>query len=216
MTIPMRKNRPVPQRIRRTVLSAAVAGLAAAALAGCNTAPGAAAIIGNQRISNAQVTGYVRDALSNAGYASSVPDPAALARKELSLRIQQALFEAQAAQEGVSVSDANVNSTIQQLEAQAGGKKALDSQALQSGIAPSDIATNVRVNLLVDALARKAGVSDPTSTQGQQQANAIAVRALQTQSARLGVRVNPRYGAWDPRQFGVAPHSLGLARAATT
>lgn len=215
MTNPMRKNPPVPQRIRRTVLSVAVAGSAVAALAACNTAPGAAAIIGGQQISNSQVTAYVRDALSNASYASNAPDAATLARKELSLRIQQTLFEAQAAQDGVTVTDANVNSAIQQIENQAGGKKALDSQALQSGIAPSDIPANVRISLLVDALARKAGVSDPTSTQGQQEASAIAVRALQVQSKRLGVRVNPRYGAWDPNRFGVTARSLGLARPAT-
>jgi len=215
MTTSMRKNLPVPQRIRRTLLPVAVAGAAVAALAGCNTAPGAAAIIGGQNISNSQVTGYVRDALSSPGYASGAPDAATLARKELSLRIQQTLFEAQAAQDGVTVTDADVNAAVQQIQTQAGGKKALDSQALQSGIAPSDIATNVRISLLVDALARRAGVSDPTSAQGQQEASAVAVRALQIQSKRLGVRVNPRYGKWDPDRFAVAAQSLGLARPAT-
>lgn len=212
MTTPMRKNPQVPHRIRRIVRSAAVAGLAAASIAGCQTDPGAAAIIGSQRITDSQVTGYVRDAMSNAGFASNVTSEAALARHELSLRIQLALFQAAAAQQGIQVTDADVNSTIQQYASQVGGRAAL---AQQAGIAPSDLVTEVRISLLVDALARKAGVTDPTSTQGQQQANVIAGRALQAEAQRMGVRINPRYGRWDPKQFAVAPHALGLARPAT-
>jgi hypothetical protein len=209
-----RNNSRVPHP-KRVVATLALTGLAAVGLAGCNTDPGAAALVGSQRISDTQLTGIVRSALSNPSFASNVNSPAALARSELSTRIQLMLFRAQAAQEGVQVTPAQVNQQIQTYIRQFGSRQALYSQALQQGTPPSDIPVNIELNLLVAAIAKHAGVSDPTSQTSAQQVNQIALRVLSNQSKRLGVHVNPRYGTWNPARVSVQPLDLGVAKPAT-
>lgn len=201
---------------KRILAAVAAGGVALLGLTGCRTDPGSAAVVGGQTITDAQLTSIVRNAMSDPTVAQQVSNPAEFARRELTTRIELLLFRAAAASAGVTVTQAQVDSELQQIVQQAGSRQALDAQAAQQGTPPSDIPVNIELNLLVTGLAHKAGISDPTSQTAAQQVNQVALQALTTQSRRLGVRVNPRYGSWNPSHVTIEPVTSGLSRPATT
>lgn len=199
---------------RRLVATAAFTGVAALGLAGCQTSPGAAAVVGNHRITDSQLTEHVRAALADPAFASKVNNKAAFTRAELSSQIQLLLFQAAAARQGVNVTSQQVQAQIAQYVQQAGSRKALDSEAAAQGTPPSDLALNIEINMLVDGLARKAGVADPTSQAAGQQVNQIAVQALVDETKKVGVRTDPRYGTWVPSHVSIEPQLSTIAHPA--
>ena len=81
---------------------------------------------------------------------------------------------------------------------------------LQQGIAPSQVADVVVLNLQVAAL------SEALVPGGDQQAQGTAlVQALSVLSQVLDTRVSPRYGTWDPASLavGTVPDDLSVPAA---
>lgn len=145
-----------------TAISGRLAFVAAAAaavvmLAGCGEQhPGAAAFVGNTRISASDLTDRVSRSLVDPQAKSKLgTDRPGFERRQLSQLIDHQLIVAAARDKGVTVSDGQVDARIQQYADQAGGRKKLDQQAAQNGIAPSDLPGFVRDIVLTDALADK-------------------------------------------------------------
>jgi hypothetical protein len=190
----MRQNLRVPS-LRKISL---VAGAAAAALAiaGCTSDPGAAAIIGNDRISDTQLHDAVDAALSNPTFAGLVGSQRTeLTRQELSNLIVLRLFLAAAAKDGVTVTPEQVHHQIAAYVQQVGSLTALDSELAQNGTPPSDLYLSVEQSLLLQGIVTKqTGSQSPT----QDQINAAGLKILETETQQLGVHVSPRYGSWSP------------------
>ncbi|MFI9078485.1 SurA N-terminal domain-containing protein [Streptomyces sioyaensis] len=189
---------------RRTALSvSATAALLAAAplLAACGGAahPGAAAIVDGKRITVSQLQAKVKDV--RAAQAESpqgselVMNTGRLSLATLNGMIFDEVLARSAKDAGVTVSRADVQRWRSDAERQAGGAERLQAMWLQQGIAPDEIDTMVRNQLLLDGVAKHLG-ADRGKPQGQQE----LARALAKTSRSMGIDVNPRFGKWDDQQ----------------
>ena len=135
----------------------ASAGLAVLLLSGCGSEsvrPGAAALVGDQRISVDDLRELVDRGLSDPQAEEAVgQDVAAFQRQALSRMINSEVLEAAAEREGVSVTAGDVEAQLEDFAEQAGGMEALEAQASQNGIAPEDLRPFLRDVVLEQALA---------------------------------------------------------------
>ncbi|MFC8096999.1 SurA N-terminal domain-containing protein [Streptomyces sp. NPDC057363] len=187
-------------RRRRTalLLTAAIA-VAAPLLTACgnDAHPGAAAVVGDQRITVAQLENRV-DEVREAQRAA-VPDDAqyqqvlartgGLTRDTLHSMVLDRVVHRAAQDAGVTVTRKDVQRMRGGLEEQAGGAEALETVWLQQyGVPPERLDDNLRVQLEAQKLAETLG-TDTSRPEFWQ--------ALSEASEKLDVDLNPRYGAWD-------------------
>ncbi|MFF3873902.1 SurA N-terminal domain-containing protein [Streptomyces sp. NPDC001978] len=187
-------------RRRRTalLLSAAIAA-AAPLLAACGNEahPGAAAVVGGQRISVAQLESRVQEV--RAAQRAAVPDESqyqqvlastsSLTRDTLHTMVLDRVLHRAAQDQGIGVTRKEIQQMRAGLEQQVGGAKALETTWLQKyGIAPGRLDENLRLQLEAQKLAQTLG-TDTTEP--------AFWKALSTASKELHVDLNPRYGAWD-------------------
>jgi peptidyl-prolyl cis-trans isomerase SurA len=223
--------------VLRTPIRAATAAKAAVAaaaiggvIAGCAPVQmGAAAIVGNQRISAAQLDSEV-SALSKAShpYAGSVQLTAAQMPKQvLSWLIRFQIREDLAGRDGITVTRgqtqqalADIYAQAQQQAAQSGvSNVSLTELAVANGLPPDLLAELGRYQAIEIAFAeQKNGGKLPTQTS--------AVNAITQQFSRAEcrtykaetVRVNPQYGTMNYSQYSViaAPDTLSRAEGAVS
>ncbi|HEX5568231.1 MAG TPA: SurA N-terminal domain-containing protein [Streptomyces sp.] len=194
---------------RRTslFLSAAGAVLVAAPLltaCGSEAHPGAAAVVGGERITMSQVQARV-EAAREAQHAMEedarpVQIPEQLLQRTLGNLVFQRVLEQAAEDAGVTVTRRDVQLYREQEERSTGGAEQLHAVMLQeSGVAPDEIDEVMRVRLLFYRLVERLGV-DPNTPQGDEQLRVTLVEA----SKSLDISVNPRYGVWDDERIGLA------------
>ncbi|WP_030788670.1 SurA N-terminal domain-containing protein [Streptomyces sp. NRRL S-920] len=191
-------------RRRRTALILSTAALAAAPLltaCGSEAHPGAAAVIGGDRITVAQLEGRVnevRDAQraaipDDAQYAQAISKSGGLTRATLHTMVLDKVLHRAAADAGVSVTRRDVQTMRAGLEQQAGGRKELEEAWLQQySVAPARLDDSLRTEVEAQKLAKKLD-ADMNSPQGQ----ALFWKALTAASKKLDIDLNPRYGTWD-------------------
>ncbi|MFJ2443090.1 MULTISPECIES: SurA N-terminal domain-containing protein [unclassified Streptomyces] len=188
------------QRRRRTVLAVSAALLAAAPLltaCGNDSHPGAAAVIDGQRIEVATLQSQVRE-VREAQLAA--PEPVRLIENterlnlaKLNGMIFDRVLTRSAADAGVKITRKEIQTARQQAAAQSGGAARFAETALQQGgLAPGQIDSAVRREVLLNKLAMALG-ADTMTPHGQQKVLAELVAT----SKKLRVDVNPRYGSWD-------------------
>ncbi|MGW4912052.1 SurA N-terminal domain-containing protein [Streptomyces sp. NPDC004270] len=187
-------------RRRRTalVLSAAIATAAPFLTAcGSDAHPGAAAVVGGQRITVTQLETRVNEVRQ--AQRSAVPDEqqyqqvlaatSSLTRDTLHNMVLDQVLHRAAQDAGISVTRKEIQQMRTGLEQQAGGSKALQNAWLQKyGIAPKRLDDNLRLQLEAQKLAQQLG-TDTTQP--------AFWKALSKASQELHVDLNPRYGAWD-------------------
>ncbi|MCI3272564.1 SurA N-terminal domain-containing protein [Streptomyces cylindrosporus] len=187
-------------RRRRTALLLTAAIAAAAPLltaCGSDAHPGAAAVVGGQRISVAQLENRVnevrtaqRAAVANdAQYKQAVAQTGSLTRDTLHGMVLDRVLHRAAQDAGVSVTTKEIQQMRSGLEQQVGGSKALETAWLQQyGVAPKRLDDNLRLQLEAQKLAQ---------TLGTDTSKPAFWNALSKASKELKVDLNPRYGAWD-------------------
>ncbi|POX38253.1 hypothetical protein C3486_24005 [Streptomyces sp. Ru73] len=187
---------------RRTALSvSAVAVVAAPLLSACGSDahPGAAAVVGGERITVAQLQSRVknvRTAQEGAPQgAQMVQNTGRLSVTMLNSMIFDKVLARSAKDAGVEASRSDVQKWRATAEQRAGGAERLKAMSLQQAIAPSEIDGMARNQILMDGLAKKLGVNRQTP-QGQQK----LAQALAKTSRDLGIDVNPRFGKWNDSQ----------------
>ncbi|WP_328913846.1 MULTISPECIES: SurA N-terminal domain-containing protein [unclassified Streptomyces] len=198
---------------RRTAVSIAVAGLllAAPALTACGSGPahpGAAAVIGDHRITESTLQARV-DALRTEEGKSPQGEQALassgnLSAQTLSMLVQYEVIARATSDAGLHVSDADVQREHAAALAQFGGSEAqLDAVLLQNyGVAPSGADEFFRSNVAVGKLIQSLGFQ-PGSDGGNQ----ALVASLSKTANSLGVHINPRYGTWDGKKAAIAATS---------
>ncbi|RFU87885.1 hypothetical protein DY218_04695 [Streptomyces triticagri] len=191
-------------RRRRTALTVSAALLVAAPLlsaCGNEAHPGAAAVVGGDRITVEQLqsrVGEVRTAQQQAteksgDYAQAVEKTGGLTRSTLQSMVLDRVLHRAAADAGVRVSRREVQELRDQVEKQSGGRKAFEAGWLQQySIAPGRIDDSLRTEIEAQKLYAALGVQ-PQTEEGQ----AAFWGALSDASKALKVDLNPRYGSWD-------------------
>jgi hypothetical protein len=119
-----------------------------------------------------------------------------------------ALFAAKAAELGVEVTQGQVESGLEELAAQNGGREALDQAALQAGIAPASVEDFVRTSLLFTGIGTTLEPGGDAVAQRD-----VARAALAEYSESIDVQVAPRYGTWDDAQLSIVPGSSVVSPA---
>lgn len=210
-------------RQRGSRVGRVVALVVAAAMltAGCSTISqaGAAAVVGDSSISISRLQDLTTE-MTKAGIST---DPAtqqpfavgAAQRAVLEKLIASRLIAAAARAEKVSVTAGQVDALLGQVQVPA-GEDVTSYVAKGSGIPPSYVRQYARDALLTDKLAAALVPGDPATT-GDHRRAALG-EAFQQTARRIGVEVNPRYGAWnvdsvsiDPLVSGGLSHPAGAA-----
>ncbi|MFE3169020.1 SurA N-terminal domain-containing protein [Streptomyces sp. NPDC059224] len=187
-------------RRRRTalVLSAAIATAVPFLTAcGSDAHPGAAAVVGGQRITVTQLETRVNEVRQ--AQRAAVPDEqqyqqvlaatSSLTRDTLHNMVLDQVLHRAAQDAGIGVTRKEIQQMRTGLAQQAGGTRALQNAWLQKyGIAPKRLDDNLRLQLEAQKLAKLLGTdtSQPAFW-----------KALSKASQELHVDLNPRYGAWD-------------------
>ncbi|MFF9349574.1 SurA N-terminal domain-containing protein [Streptomyces sp. NPDC014734] len=194
-------------RRRRTALTVSAALLAGAPLltaCGGEAHPGAAALVGGDRIEVSTLQGQVaavRDAQRDAPDADQLIDNSGqLGRAKLHGLIFDRVLDRATRDAGVTVNRNEIQQMRKAAVAQSGGEERLRTAMLQqSWVAPDQIDAVLREQVQLTKLARALG-ADLQQPEGQQAVGA----ALSKASKALKVDVNPRYGTWNDEQTQLA------------
>ncbi|MGP3969530.1 SurA N-terminal domain-containing protein [Streptomyces sp. 6N223] len=213
-----RSSRTRRSRSRNAALSVSAAALLASVplLSGCSTDahPGAAAVVGEQRISLSEVQSQVetvRDAQRELPEADDlIARSNTLTRETVAFLVRMEVVEQAAAEQGVEVTRRDVQQARQQAEASVGGAEELRQSALVPAqgmpLAGEQIDMVLRSNLLISGIAEAIGAgADP---EGQMR----VTRLLTDTAEEIGVDINPRYGEWDAQAFSLTENELPWLR----
>jgi hypothetical protein len=213
---------------RRTRLAAlgAVGLGACAVLAACSPVKmGAAAIVGNERITASSLDTQVSNFHAAAApYGSQVQlTSAEVPAAVLSWLIRFAIGDQVAASAGISVTEAqiqqgtaSINSQAQQA-AEENGLSSAKSVFLNAGLSPQMLPALGKYQAEETAFAEHAnGGTLPTTTAGNNTVNAALTKAECTAAKSLNIQVNPQFGRLDYSQYTVVPAADTLSRPAGT
>ena len=190
-------------KFSRNVISGvaiAVLGLGALSLTGCGAnQAGAAALLGDERISESELNEQVQALLSTQGLPA--PDSSAeIITLTLDRLITTNLVNQLAEREGVAIDQGEVDAIRLQYLAQAGGEAELENLLLQQGVLPNQIDSVITLNLQVTKLGQELAPDQEPDIQGQ--AVFVAVSEL---SVELDTEVAPRFGTWDAENLTIGP-----------
>lgn len=189
---------------RRTALvlsAAAIAAVPVLTACGSEAHPGAAAVVGGQRITVSQLesrVNEVRDAQqtatkNTAQYEQAIAKTGGLTRNTLHTMVLDRVLHRAATDAGITVTRKEMQSMRSGLEQQAGGSKALEIAWLQQyNVPPKRLTESLRTEIEAQKLATALG-ADMQTPQGK----AAFWKALSNASKELNVDLNPRYGKWD-------------------
>jgi hypothetical protein len=187
---------------RRLVSGIALSGivLMAASLTGCGAnQAGAAATLGDQRITENELNAQVESLLKAQGLTSSEAT-AELVSTTLDRMITTNLVDQLAERQGISISQGELDNVRLQYLAQAGGQQQLDALLLQQGVLPSELDSVIETNLLVSEL----GVALAPEATPDVQGGAVFIAASEL-SVEIDAQVAPRFGTWDAENLTVGP-----------
>lgn len=136
----------------------ATGAVAAVVLSGCGGSPvraGAAAVVGDLRISTEQLASTVDTGLADPGASQLAADRPAYQRDVLARLIQAEVVEQAARREGVTVTQGEVDAQYSALEESSGGAEQLRQQAAAAGLNDAQVRTLARTRALTQALGDK-------------------------------------------------------------
>jgi hypothetical protein len=190
-------------KLSRNVISSvaiAVLGLGALSLTGCGAnQAGAAALLGDQRISESELNAQVQGLLAAQGLPAQ-DSSAEIITVTLDRLITTNLVNQLAEREGVAIDQGEVDAIRLQYLAQAGGQAELENLLLQQGVLPNQIDSVITLNLQVTKLGQELAPDQEPDIQGQ--AVFVAVSEL---SRELDTEVAPRFGTWDAENLTIGP-----------
>ena len=175
-------------------------------LSGCSSqTAGAAAVVGDQRISESQLDTEVQDVLALQGL-SSTDSSNELITSTLDQLITGILVNELADREKIKVTQGEIDDLRLQYVAQAGGQEAFEASIGEQGISIGEVDSIIRVNLQV------AKLGDVLSPSGDADAKSAEVFiAISELSSELRTEVAPRFGTWDPENLSVGPAANSLS-----
>lgn len=187
---------------RKVAQGIAASALLVMALAGCAAnEPGAAAVLGDQRITESELATEVGKRLEAQGLTSQ-DSTLELNASTLSTMIIYALLDELAVRESVTATQGEIDTTRLEREAAAGGPEQFAAALAASGVMPEDRDNVIRLGIIFAKLGEALAPGSPEEVKTQ--AIGVAVSEL---SVELGTEVAPRFGTWDPQSLAVGPVS---------
>lgn len=182
-------------------MPAALALAAAVALSACDSDQvGAAAVIGDDRLTVSELHEQVEQAQALEGFdVQAAGGVAGFQRDLLTRHIQHEIFEQLAAEEGIEITGAQIDDAIEQFEAQ-NPEGDLGPLLAQNGYTEEAFRAGLTDQLIAEAYLAENG--------GDQ--NALTERLIEI-GEELGIKVNPRYGSWGD-QLAVTADSGSISK----
>lgn len=170
---------------------------------GSDAHPGAAALVGGERIEVSSLQNQVKDVRAAQAKtpqaAQLISNTGQLGRAKLHGMIFARVVERAAADAGLTASRKEIQDARAAAVGYEGGEDKVAAKLLGQGFAPDQIDQALRQEILLSKLAA-ANRADLASPEGQQKVTAVLVKA----SKALHIDVNPRFGAWNDEQIGLA------------
>lgn len=205
-------------RRRRTALALSAATLVAAPLlsaCGSEAHPGAAAVVGGDRIGVTAVQAQAADVRTAQQKSEKSGELMAksgqLNRVKLSGLIFGRVLDRAAEDAGVSVSRKEVQQIRSDAAVQSGGDEGVRTLMLeQRWVAPGQIEASLRQEVQLQKLAQALGadLQSPTGVQA-------VGESLTEASKALHIEVNPRYGSWDDKKVQLSTYKAPWIRQVT-
>jgi hypothetical protein len=176
----------------------AVVVAAMSLLTGCamTQQAGAAATIGDQRLTNEELTARYEHTMKALGDQSSPGTALDINRRLISSFVFSVTTTYVAQKLGVEVTDAEVETQYQALVSEYGSVEKLEAAAAAGASAPETIHMILKTSGNFDMIGKKLAPNDTTDVQGQK-----AVAALAEAAYKLNLQIAPRYGTWDNNAF---------------
>ena len=195
----------------------AISAIAAALLlSGCSQV-GAAATIGETKITQEVVQGSIDAILAERGKIDisqmELQTDADLNLSQLRFQVLTVLIREVGKDFKVEASKAEIDTRREGILEQVGGEAGLPKALVGAGIAPQNL------DLYLEAVIISGKISDAIVATGvtQEALGAEISRIVAAKAAKLKVEINPRYGKWDPINADVLPvDSAGDAVKSTT
>lgn len=173
-----------------------IVAAAALLLSGCSQV-GAAATLGDTKITQATVQGSIDSILAERAKVDisqmQLETGEVLNRSQLRFHLFSAILRAVGEELKLEVTKAEIDTRRASILEQIGGAEALPSALVNAGIAPEDLDKYIEALSFSDKISQKLAASGVTEDQlGAEIQKLIAAKANE-----LGVTVNPRYGKWD-------------------
>lgn len=175
---------------------ALVAVAATLLLTGCSQV-GAAATVGDSKITQATVQGSIDAILAERAKVDTtqmqLETGEALNRSQLRFHLLSKLLREVGSELKLTVSKAEIDTRRGSILEQVGGAASLPTALVNAGIAPDDLDIYIEAISYSDKISQKliaAGV-------GQDQVGSEIQKLVVAKAKELGVTVNPRYGKWD-------------------
>ena len=185
-------------------------------LSGCSQV-GAAATIGETKITQEVVQGSIDAILAERGKIDisqmELQTGAALNLSQLRFQVLTVLIREVGKDFKVEASKAEIDTRREGILEQVGGEAGLPKALVGAGIAPANL------DLYLEAVIISGKISDAIVATGvtQEALGAEISRIVAAKAAKLKVEINPRYGKWDPINADVLPvDSAGDAVKSTT
>lgn len=169
---------------------------AALLLTGCSQV-GAAATLGDTKITQATVQGSIESILAERAKVDTtqmeLETGEVLNRSQLRFHLFSAILRAVGEELKIEVTKAEIDTRRASILEQIGGAEALPSALVNAGIAPQDL------NKYIEALSFSDKISQALTAMGAtgDQLGIEIQKLIAAKANELGVTVNPRYGKWD-------------------
>lgn len=194
------------------------------ALTGADLSDGVAAEVGDTEIDSERLESRVDAALESPQLASQIEDPEQ-ARPQIraSVLSQMILTEAilqSAEEEGIEVTDEQIDEQRTQLEQQAGGADALQEQIDVLGFSDQELDQELRSLAVLDQVAEReapspAPTASPAADQADPQQRAVQ-EWLRQHVSGMQIVVDQDYGRWDAERLQVIPPQPAVQPGAPT
>ena len=166
-------------------------------LAGCSQI-GAAATVGDTKITQALVQGSIDSILSERSKVDTsqmqLETGAALNLSQLRFHLLGTLLSELGQELELNVTKAEIDTRRASILEQVGGEAGLPNALVNAGIAPQDLDRYIQAVAYSDKISQKLVAAGVTEDQ-----LGIEIQKLVVAKAKeIGVTVNPRYGKWDP------------------
>ncbi len=171
--------------------------LATFLLAGCSQI-GAAATVGDTKITQALVQGSIDSILSERSKVDTsqmqLETGASLNLSQLRFHLLGTLLSELGQELEINVTKAEIDTRRASILEQVGGEAGLPNALVNAGIAPQDLDRYIQAVAYSDKISQKLVAAGVTEDQ-----LGIEIQKLVVAKAKeIGVTVNPRYGKWDP------------------
>jgi hypothetical protein len=173
-------------------------------LAGCSQV-GAAATVGDTKITQATVQGSIDAILSERSKVDvsqmQLETGATLNVSQLRFHLLGTLLREVGQELKLNVTKAEIDTRRASILEQVGGEAALPTALVNAGIAPQDLDRYIEAIAYSDKISQTLVAAGVTEDQLGSEIQKLVV----AKAKEIGVTVNPRYGKWDPAIADVVP-----------